>query len=236
MALETTRPSRVLRRLRRVSSAIGLLVLPVIVGVVVVVVSVGIRDLGRRRGGGLRARRHLGVRRGDLTLTQQRLGSGDVALDLPEAGVVAELAGDELGAEGEQLLLRLRQAVEELFVFELAQLGDLGVRHHSSSARVTNLALIGSFWIARSRASRARGSPTPASSNMTRPGFTTATHRSGLPLPEPMRVSAGFSVTGLSGKMRIHTLPPRFTWRVMAIRAASIWRAVIHAGSRAWMQ
>jgi hypothetical protein len=31
----------------------------------------------------------------------------------------------------------------------------------------------------------------------------------GEPLPEPMRVSAGFSVTGLSGKILIQTLPPR---------------------------
>jgi hypothetical protein len=45
-----------------------------------------------------------------------------------------------------------------------------------------------------------------------------------------MRVSAGFFVTGLSGNTRIHTLPPRLTCRVMAIRAASIWRAVSHAG------
>ena len=79
-------------------------------------------------------------------------------------------------------------------------------------------------------ASRASASGTPASSNITRPGFTTATQRSGLPLPEPMRVSAGFWVTGLSGKMLIQTLPPRLMWRVIAIRAASIWRAVIHAG------
>src|SRR6185295_5474442 len=42
-----------------------------------------------------------------------------------------------------------------------------------------------------------------------RPGLTTATHSSGLPLPLPMRVSAGFFVTGLSGNTRIHTLPPR---------------------------
>ena len=33
---------------------------------------------------------------------------------------------------------------------------------------------------------------TPASSNITRPGLTTATQCSGEPLPEPMRVSAGF--------------------------------------------
>src|SRR6516165_12289945 len=89
--------------------------------------------------------------------------------------------------------------------------------------------------MARSMAARASGSSTPASSKSTRPGWTTATHSSGLPLPEPMRVSAGFWVTGLSGKTRIHTLPPRLTWRVMAIRAASIWRAVSQPGSSAWI-
>ena len=67
----------------------------------------------------------------------------------------------------------------------------------------------GSLWIASRIASRAMGSVTPESSNSTRPGFTTATHCSGLPLPEPMRVSAGFCVTGLSGNTLIQTLPPR---------------------------
>jgi hypothetical protein len=46
-----------------------------------------------------------------------------------------------------------------------------------------------------------------------------------------MRVSAGFFVTGLSGKMRIQTLPPRLMWRVSATRAASICRFVIQPGS-----
>src|SRR5437870_11740396 len=46
-----------------------------------------------------------------------------------------------------------------------------------------------------------------------------------------MRVSAGLDVTTLSGKMRIQTLPPRLRWWVIVRRAASIWRAVIHAGS-----
>src|SRR4029079_18174926 len=41
-----------------------------------------------------------------------------------------------------------------------------------------------------------------------------------------MRTSAGFFDTGLSGKMRIQMRPPRLMWRVIARRAASIWRAV----------
>ena len=48
-----------------------------------------------------------------------------------------------------------------------------------------------------------------------------------------MRVSAGFLVTGLSGKTLIHTLPPRLILRVIATRAASIWRLVIHPPSSA---
>src|SRR6266567_2600071 len=41
-----------------------------------------------------------------------------------------------------------------------------------------------------------------------------------------MRTSAGFCDTGLSGKIRIQMRPPRLIWRVIARRAASIWRAV----------
>ena len=67
---------------------------------------------------------------------------------------------------------------------------------------------------------------------MTRPGLTTATQCSGEPFPEPIRVSAGFWLTGLSGKMLIQTLPPRLILRVIAIRAASIWRLVSHPASR----
>ena len=95
-----------------------------------------------------------------------------------------------------------------------------------------NLVLIGSLCCARFMASRASDSGTPASSNITRPGFTTATHL-GVALDQPMRVSAGFLVTDLSGKMLIHTFPPRRMCRVIATRAASIWRFVIQAGSSA---
>src|ERR671922_157535 len=100
---------------------------------------------------------------------------------------------------------------------------------------MTNLVLTGSLWPARRIASRASGSGTPESSNITRPGLTTATQPSGLPLPEPMRVSAGFLVKGLSGKTLIHTFPPRLILRVIAMRAASIGRLVSQPGSSALM-
>ena len=48
--------------------------------------------------------------------------------------------------------------------------------------------------MARRSASLATGSATPDSSNITRPGLTLAIHYSGEPLPEPIRVSAGFFV------------------------------------------
>ena len=69
---------------------------------------------------------------------------------------------------------------------------------------------------------------------MMRPGLTRQTQNSGVPLPLPMRTSAGFCDTGTSGKMRIQTRPTRLMWRVMARRAASIWRAVMRPGSIAF--
>src|SRR5215813_8663756 len=80
-------------------------------------------------------------------------------------------------------------------------------------------------------ASAASVGVTPSISNKIFPGRTTATQCSGAPLPLPIRVSAGFLVTGLSGNRRIQILPPRLTKRVMATRLASICRSVIQPGS-----
>jgi hypothetical protein len=49
-----------------------------------------------------------------------------------------------------------------------------------------------------------------------------------------MRVSAGFLVMGLSGKIRIQIRPLRLMNRVMAIRAASISLLPNHPHSMAW--
>src|SRR6267154_5813814 len=99
--------------------------------------------------------------------------------------------------------------------------------------RATKRVLIGSLAAASVSASLAVCTVTPSISKITRPGLTRATHNSGVPLPEPMRTSAGFFDTGTSGKTRIQTRPARFMCRVSARRAASIWRAVTRSGSSA---
>src|SRR5579872_4741288 len=142
------------------------------------------------------------------------------------------LPGGQLEAQPENLLGELGLPLVQFRRVLIAQFfGSLG--HQSAPARLTNLVWIGSLCAARPMASCAVARSTPAISNITRPGLTTATQRSGAPLPLPMRVSAGFLVNGLSGKMRIHSFPPRLMNRVMATREASICRSVIHAGSSA---
>src|SRR5690606_39514481 len=71
---------------------------------------------------------------------------------------------------------------------------------------MTNLHLIGNLCMASLIASLATSSDTPDISNNTLPGFTTATQYSGDPLPLPIRVSAGFFVTGLSGNILIQKI------------------------------
>jgi hypothetical protein len=60
-----------------------------------------------------------------------------------------------------------------------------------------------------------------------------AAQYSGALALEPMRTSAGFFDTGTSGNTRIQTRPALHV-RVIARRAASIWRAVTRSGSRAF--
>src|SRR5215211_1041150 len=148
-----------------------------------------------------------------------------------EPGGVLQLAGRMAEAQVERLLARLLEPLDQIVVVEGVCVRTL---HSATTSRFTNLVLIGSLCPASRIASRASSSGTPASSNMTLPGFTTATQPSGLPFPEPCRVSAGFFVYGLSGKMLIQTFPPRLILRVIATRAASIWRFVIQPRSSAF--
>src|SRR5713226_8294166 len=152
---------------------------------------------------------------------QQRLDARQVSPGLAQAFERLGLAGGELETKAEDLLAHLAQLLNP-------------PRHQNPPARVTNRVRMGSLCAAKSMASVAVARSTPAISNSTRPGFTTATQCSGGPLPLPMRVSAGFLVNGLSGKMRIQSLPPRLIKRVMATREASICRSVIHAASIAF--
>src|ERR1700678_3833301 len=111
-----------------------------------------------------------------------------------------QLASGALEAQVDPLFPRLRRLGEQFLFGGHAQLRGQAVSHQPSLiSRLTTRHFIGSLCIARRSASLATGSATPDSSNITRPGFTLATHHSGAPLPEPIRVSAGFLVSGRSG-------------------------------------
>src|SRR3954469_20729059 len=168
----------------------------------------------------------------------QRLDLGDGAAHLANPRRLLELVGGGLEAQVELLALQLAQLLGELVVGVLRNVVKLRHDQASSSSdsprRAITLVLIGSFSAARSNAVFAIAPGTPSSSNRIRPGFTRATQCSGLPLPEPMRTSAGLPDTGTSGKIRIQSRPWRLMWRVIARRAASICRAVIRSGSIAF--
>src|SRR5579883_3537934 len=158
---------------------------------------------------GISSLSHLSAR----ALGQDRLDARDVAPHLSHPRRVLELPARLLETQVEPLLAELIELGFELVI---------GLRTHirclhgaaSSPRRTTTRVAIGSFAEASSNASRAVGPGTPSSSNMMRPGLTRQIQNSGLPLPLPMRTSAGFTDTGTSGKMRIHTRPTRLMWRV----------------------
>src|SRR5262249_3173625 len=170
--------------------------------------------------------------RGALALAQHGLDARDGAADVSHARGVLELPARLLEAQVEHFLGELL----ELGVKLVGGLGFHVLGLHApapSPRRRTTLVAIGSFAAASSKASFAIWFGTPSISNRMRPGFTRQTQNSGLPLPEPMRTSAGFKDTGTSGKIRIQIRPTRRMWRVIARRAASSWRAVTRPGSTA---
>src|SRR5207237_1635344 len=155
----------------------------------------------------------------------------DVLADLPDLSMVVELADRQLEAQLVELPARVLELALQLVGVQGPQL--LGL-HLSAPVVARKRVLMGSLAAASRIASLATSWLTPPISKSTRPGLTTATQPSGLPFPDPIRVSAGFLVTGLSGKIRIQIWPPRLTWRVIARRAASICLLVIQHASSAW--
>src|SRR5205823_3148923 len=91
---------------------------------------------------------------------------GHLSLGALQAGRVVKLTGRVLEAQPEQLATRRVQVLAQLAVGKVAQL-----RRVHASSRITNLVRMGSLCPARRMASRASGSGTPASSNITRPGL-----------------------------------------------------------------
>src|SRR5262249_23927369 len=166
-------------------------------------------------------------------LSQHRLHPCEVAADRANLLGRLEMAHRFLNRHAEQLIGEVAHFRAQFVRAHRAQLSRLH-SIFSCAKRVANFVWIGSFEAASVKASRASFSLTPSISNSTRPGRTTATHCSGAPLPLPIRVSCGFLVIGLSGNTRTPILPPRAIERVIATRAASIWRAVTHHGSIAF--
>src|SRR5690606_33762637 len=142
-----------------------------------------------------------------FTFAQDRLDARDVLARLADHAGILELIRRDLHAVGEEILQHGGPERLEVVARALAQI--LGLHH--SLPRARNRVSSGSFAAASRQASRASLSETPEISNRTRPGLTTATQPSTLPLPLPMRTSRGFLVMGLSGKIRIQSLPARLT-------------------------
>src|SRR3954471_23164888 len=111
----------------------------------------------------------------EAALAGDRQSAREVALGGADAGRVLELARRQLEAQAEDLAPLGADVLDELVGVEVAQ---LAAGHATWSSRSTNLVLTGSLWPASRIASRASGSGTPASSNITRPGLTTATQPS----------------------------------------------------------
>src|SRR6195952_5980949 len=151
------------------------------------------------------------------------LDAGDIATGFTQPRGVFQLPGGALETQIEALFLQIDDGVVPLIVAHRADIGGLHLGHINYSAmRATKRVLIGSLAAASESASFAVCTVTPSISKITRPGLTRATHNSGVPLPEPMRTSAGFFDTGRAGQNRIQTRPGRLLWPGSRGRAAPV--------------
>src|SRR3989338_8268498 len=156
-------------------------------------------------------------------LSLERVELRDLAAQPLEEVRLVELSGDLLLPQCVQLLV---ERVALLLKFRDAQVSQFPcLRDRHKVFLVMNRVLGGTFADASLIDSLANSSGKPSTSKSIFPRWITATQDSTMPLPLPMRVSAGFFVTGLSGNARMNTLPS-VTLREMATRAASIWTFV----------
>src|SRR5260370_10692718 len=164
----------------------------------------------------------------ELALAEHGPDARDAVVHRGEVDRILGLADAMLESELIELWTRGLHAVRQLVLLQLPELVDLHwAPPAATDSEVTKRVLMGSFEAASFMASLATCGVTPPISKRMRPGRTTATQPSGLPCPEPIRVSAGFLVIDLSGKTRIQICPPRLPWRGIARRAASTRRVLL---------
>src|SRR5436309_1960254 len=131
-------------------------------------------------------------------LAEHSLDARQVALGLADLHRVGELGGGPPQAEVEKLVGEL--------VLARAQLDVAQVTHFLPF----HLTLLGARpLLARCARSAAPLPPDSVGPPDHPPPLLPSPRISAEPLPLPIRVSAGFLVSGLSGKMRTHTRPPR---------------------------
>src|SRR6202000_3249930 len=132
---------------------------------------------------------------------------------------IFQLPGGALEAQVEALLLQVDDGVVHLIGAHRANIANFHLGHGYlpySAMRSTKRVLIGSWAAPSESASWPVCTVTPSISNRTRPGLTRATHNSGVPLPEPMRTSAGFFDTGRARENPIPTPAGPLMWPVRA--------------------
>src|SRR5690606_18616488 len=146
-------------------------------------------------------------------LAQHSTYARNVATHFAQLAGVGQLLSGGLHAQAELCPQQTFELFIKLGSVLVAKFAGFHIRSSSRlqapTWRVTKVVEMGSLAAARRNASRASSSLTPSISYNTLPGWISATQYSGLPLPLPIRTSAGFSEIGLSGNTRIQIRPPR---------------------------